>query len=623
MILKVLQVHFILGFIFPGLIILSAQGQSSTGLGEKKPEVSESFYSRLKALNKEVQYDGDDKIEHYFDHKGQLVHKRVTRNGQPYNGIFHKTDYYFSYDLGYTDGDLTEITTYWSGSRFSHREGTKEVFYNLKGEMIAEASYESFESDIPLNGTVVEVTFDTPKGQPYYIHTSYIDGEIVKEAIHFRNEGPKHISKTETFFKGGKVNRKKRYYSSGELQSDILYNSIITATYYNKNGKVLGVATKKDGISKGTEVQFFPDSDLIETIITYDEFGKVEKKLRYVQYYNENNIPYTELETSLQAHGTSEFYGYGGKLLARAEYNETGPVSGSIVKYTGLDRGQYMVVPYKDGEVEGVVKTYERIGYHPDSIEFSEEELIKNRKFEPDSVRLVKEVYYKNGKRNGLSKQYNSNGTVASVCNYENDVLHGEVNSYDSEGNLEEVVVYHQGEIYEGTIVSTFRNKQIEYRLEKGELVCFNVKAEGRLVETTTHINGHYKTIVCNENGYKEVTLLTDENKSGSIVFHNRKVTGKNMIKRGEPVSGTFYMTDTLGLHQSEDGISKLMKFTLQPNFWELTAYNGEGKQIFQKSGTTPSTATTYYFDYRYLNRLSIFHAYTDSYELSKALPSK
>ncbi len=79
---------------------------------------------------------------------------------------------------------------------------------------------------------------------------------------------------------------------------------------------------------------------------------------------------------------------------------------------------------YKNGKLEGIVKNYYRSG------------------------KLLEKTHYKNGKKNGSSKQYSDEGILIEEVYYKEDVLDGEAKYFELNGKLRERGVYKEGKRY-------------------------------------------------------------------------------------------------------------------------------------------------------------------------------
>ncbi len=74
-----------------------------------------------------------------------------------------------------------------------------------------------------------------------------------------------------------------------------------------------------------------------------------------------------------------------------------------------------------------------------------------------ESSNTTSEIEMKDGKKNGLARQYYADGKIWKEVNYKNGKLHGEAKVYDTEGRLQRVVTYKDG-IYDGKFTKYFKS---------------------------------------------------------------------------------------------------------------------------------------------------------------------
>ena len=106
-----------------------------------------------------------------------------------------------------------------------------------------------------------------------------------------------------------------------------------------------------------------------------------------------------------------------------------------------------------------------------------------------NSGKLIAEDYYKNGKKNGVSKLYSSqDGTLLKEEPWENDVLHGEYREYYTTGQLRLKWNYKKGKIdgqYESYYVNglVWNKGQYVAGLRHGIWICYNREGNELKVE--------------------------------------------------------------------------------------------------------------------------------------------
>ena len=61
---------------------------------------------------------------------------------------------------------------------------------------------------------------------------------------------------------------------------------------------------------------------------------------------------------------------------------------------------------------------------------------------------ILKKVWeVRDGKKNGIKREYSENGTLSSATNYKNDVMHGLNNTYHPDGSLWRKKTYKNGKL--------------------------------------------------------------------------------------------------------------------------------------------------------------------------------
>ncbi|WP_375580974.1 hypothetical protein ABWH96_08165 [Marivirga tractuosa] len=564
---------------------------------EDGENVEKKFYARNGNLKRSIKFgDNGDRVEKRYNDEGKQSNELIWKNNDPYHGTFVQNSMMHKI---YEKGEMTGIIHFYkSGEKFRNKRDSIATYYNKEGDVIAKATFESLESEKPIEGTVMELFNAKLRYEKHYKH-----GKEIKKVEYFHYKYPLRISKKETFYDDGRRTREKWYYSTGDLRSDFIYDGYRrkAVTYYDKDGKVIGKLGYSNRKEIGTEVKFFYESDLIREVTKYDEEGEMLTKKIFDKRYDEDKVPYTILEADIQSNGKSKYYAPDGSKLAEAEFRGGEPFSGVIVEHPSYnaDYDLYIIKPFKEGEVHGIVKE------------------MKYYDKEPYQPVVGRESVYKEGQRNGVDKIYYPNGELRIFQHYKNGQLHGKYISYDENGNVEEQYSYKEGKPYDGlfknSIPYTRDIDDNEYKISKGNLVYCNFKLDGRLLEKTKMVDGKYETVIYKENGADSITLMLDENRNGSVMLHGReKRKSENIIKDGEPWSGTFYFTDFDKRETEVFGETEYLKISLDPYSWKLIAYNMDGEEVFQlaeqKNWKESNVISRYIWVDSYLKDLSFFY---------------
>ncbi|NLI09279.1 MAG: toxin-antitoxin system YwqK family antitoxin [Elusimicrobia bacterium] len=170
---------------------------------------------------------------------------------------------------------------------------------------------------------------------------------------------------------------------------------------------------------------------------------------------------------------------------------------------------------------------------------------IKNGKYSRfyPSGNILSEIYFENGKENGLAKFYYENGNLQTKAEYKNGVLDGAVYSYSPEGKILAEQNYKEG-VLDGDFIEyapdgTVKNKTVYI---KGEILKpqENKKSQEKPVMETAlkakkvKVARGYKFLVYSDKKYK-ASFIIDENgnnllnhKSGTLPDGNLKVISED-----------------------------------------------------------------------------------------------
>jgi len=206
-----------------------------------------------------------------------------------------------------------------------------------------------------------------------------------------------------------------------------------------------------------------------DSIINYVDINQMKQgwwvkkypnnQLAYVAYFRDNKLvgEYKRWYPSgvLMAHiiynndgsiGYAKFYWDNGKIMAKGKYINQN-LKDSVWEYYGTDGYLMMKETFKNGILDGISISYYRNAKRtPVKIaEFKNGKLngVYKEFFEDSIVKL--EIYYKDGLRNGPIYVYHPNGSIYISGYYKNDLSNGIWRKYDKKGNVVEEWEYIDG----------------------------------------------------------------------------------------------------------------------------------------------------------------------------------
>lgn len=364
------------------------------------------------------------------------------------------------------------------------------VYYDKSGseigrEKIVKNSPAQFSPESKITGEVREVN---DKGVLLYIW-NYKDNKKDGKALGFYPGGQKMYELTYgsdvlkgigiKYFENGNVSEKV-FYVDGKVEGPAhiylengnyyKYNYINnrlngTAHLYDKQHRLLEIATYKDNVLEGAYIKYYL-SGAVKSEMKYSR-GKLEG---YARYYDEKG---REVSTLLYKNG---------KEVDKIKHLEDGKkisVSQKTVFLKNKDaggiqwqgpatihlteskkrvnevkffekakklNGVYRTY-YKNGQIRyegtfvnnlpsGIFKTYSIEGNIVGVDNYSAGKLSGTSKMYYATGELLAEYRYKNGKIEGLSVVYNKDGSLISEVSYKNSLLHGSIKNFYENGNL-------------------------------------------------------------------------------------------------------------------------------------------------------------------------------------------
>lgn len=266
-----------------------------------------------------------------------------------------------------------------------------------------------------------------------------------------------------------------RYYSNGNVKtvSDCEYDKFVCrTTFYDQN---------QNRLAKGKYTNQRKDS----TWVYFDKHGNIQLKENYKngqlegvqeKYYRDGSVAERKTFKDSLAHGEWRQYHPEGKIRAVGAFKD-GNLDGEVKYY--YEDGKIK----SEGQYKNAVKDGRWMHFLPNGkIHYQEVYRDGHRtKFRMqngehttyyDSNLPEKTVFYENGKRQGVFKEFYpiadvtvseiddyedrffgdkrqnvENQKIKVIGNYEDDQLHGEVKYFSEEGKLQKVEVYEMGEL--------------------------------------------------------------------------------------------------------------------------------------------------------------------------------
>ncbi|AQQ59413.1 hypothetical protein XJ32_04125 [Helicobacter bilis] len=115
---------------------------------------------------------------------------------------------------------------------------------------------------------------------------------------------------------------------------------------------------------------------------------------------------------------------------------EADKISGCIEKKYDSSVNIWIETPYKNGKVDGIAKEYYEKGKLASETPFKNDKREGIEKLYNENGNLVKEVPYKNREVNGTTKTYDDNGNLILEASVLNDILHGDMRFYTEDKKL-------------------------------------------------------------------------------------------------------------------------------------------------------------------------------------------
>ncbi|WP_175402841.1 toxin-antitoxin system YwqK family antitoxin [Mangrovivirga cuniculi] len=415
----------------------------------------------------------EGKIEHE-DENGNFICSGIYKNDFRQEGNFlSRTDKYLMFT--FREGNLIEKRRHYSDRKqiaWLEYKDSLRLTYKQNGELLAKLIFKNNQKYT---------------GREYSFSASHIvnqikeykEGHLISNKF-FNKEGELNRS---ILYKSPKIRTETTYYPEGVKQSVIESTTdskrIIKTVYFNKKGDTIGRLVK-EGYDKHGDEYFF-------------EHGDVYRMDRYrndTLIYEKRYAPNERLIYEIDYFGKARFYDPWGNVLASATYKQGKPYEGTIIEYQ--NKTIKTITHMKEGKLHGKKITYAR---------------------NPELGRriIVKEENYKDGKREGLLKQFHRNGDTIQIIQYKNDKMDGEAKFYGPEGMV--TGIYSNGVKEEGTF----------YEYSSGEISSIvklkNGRPHGKWIKY--NYSGDTSRIAIWENGFQKEQTNFLFGKAYKVSFKN------------------------------------------------------------------------------------------------------
>lgn len=285
--------------------------------------------------------------------------------------------------------------------------------------------------------------------------------------------------------------------------------------YSTEYGYLLSKGMLDDNEQKTGEWSWFYENGALQEKTNFKE-GKPDGLYEY--YFDNGNLEYSKNYVDGELEGEFKAYNKSGALIEQKFFSK-GKLEGTYKSFyaVGEDYPEY-IIPYKDGEINGMVTQYYLNGQknlEANFIDGKKEGLEK--KFYANG-KISSEIEYKEGKYNGSYKTYFPNGQIESEGQTENGQSTGKWKSYFLNGTVESEYSYEKGQI-----VGEYKEYDVDGKLhliydykkndvygysffdKDGKLIHSDDKQSGKLNYKGFYPNGNIKNEgLYNYNGGKE-----------------------------------------------------------------------------------------------------------------------
>lgn len=245
----------------------------------------------------------------------------------------------------------------------------------------------------------------------------------------------------ESTYKNGLLDGKKIiYHTSGMPFQEIEYKKGKVdgvCKVYNSDDKLVLETNYKNNLKHGLR-KYYGDKRRTETLEGNYENGNLISDLKYYDQYNNLTIFPNDLKT-----GKVQTFFNNNLVLDYTIVNQK--IHGIVTKYNYQTKTVVSKTPYYLNQRNGFAEYYNNKGELLNKLEFKNDKKIgEHKKYSNDKTLLKEEYFDENGLKTGAWKEYNEQGKIVSEQNYKNDSLNGKSLRYNNEF-LIEIAEYKNG----------------------------------------------------------------------------------------------------------------------------------------------------------------------------------
>lgn len=350
-----------------------------------------------------------------------------------------------------------------------------------------------------------------------YSYDSYISGSFLQKETLYRQITTIDADGNQ------KVRISDVYGGSNASYEYFIKDSIYVYNFYDNSGKLLGSTSVNQNtllIENGIVVNynFNPLSVASITKVQDNKFVDVQKnffsngRIKSIEYFDDKTYSYYS-----SSHAAIVFFDINGKKLDSLIYSDNTPLEGIFYEYNSGISYRYCVTD-----------------------------------------KLKSEIPYKNGKIEGIRKTYYDNGKIEAIETYKNSMKNGLSISYDSITGAE---IYKMKYIDDNKFEGTCIEDKTIYEYKNGELISQKDLFEnGKTKSIKTKINStEYKTIYYNPDGtvVGQCTLKNDQLYDGDYVeydYYEDKINSVTRYQNGLVLDTRYFVNNKLLYTETNNG---------------------------------------------------------------------
>lgn len=410
-----------------------------------------------------------------------------------------------------------------------------QKYFNSKGQLTEERTYvndklEGKKTEYFENGNINSIE-------------NYKDGKLEGISSTYYIDGGKQC---ELNFTNGSENGKLTcYFPNGVVKSLLTYaDGKLNGPYikYNEVGDITEEATYTNGELNGKQTVYFGKKS-IKSEQTYVN-GKIEGTAK--QYFNNGSIEEESTYQNGELVKTIEYY-HTGKKSKEALYTDKG--DSEVYSYFDENENKYFEGKYRKNELKSALQ-FTKDSPKPVSINISKKpvqfknfngEVIITGEFEKgfknnvweqkfsNGISKFKETYNK-GSQEGITYNYNREGSLNSVANYFGDKIHGLYEGYDF-GIQDESIYFENGE-KSGPFQTFFADGKTEtegfYTNNELDSEKTEYWMSGKVKGKTTYAEGEITTFKMFDSNGAPINTIDYKNRSGNFTLNLYNVGTEN-----------------------------------------------------------------------------------------------